>query len=137
MLPYIVGIVLSIVVAVFARLVGFDRDRAFYPVVLIVIASYYVLFAAIVGSAETVLLESILMTLFVIAAVAGFKGSPWLIVGGLAAHGVQDAVHGDIIANAGVPAWWSAWCLAYDVGAAGALAWLLMRSKADLVGVTA
>ena len=81
MLPYVVGIVLSLGVALFARWVGFDRDRAFYPTVLIVIASYYVLFAAMIGSVETVLFESILMTLFVIAAVAGFKGSPWIIVG--------------------------------------------------------
>lgn len=82
MLPYVVGIVLAAAVALFARVVGFDRDRAFYPTVLIVIASYYVLFAAMIGSVETVLFESILMTLFVIAAVAGFKGSPWIIVGG-------------------------------------------------------
>ena len=137
MLPYVIGIALSIAVAVFARRVGFDRDRAFYPAVLIVVASYYVLFAAMSGSTETVVFESILMTLFVIAAVAGFKRSPWIIVGGLAAHGVQDAVHGYIIANAGVPAWWPAWCLAYDVGAAGALAWLMVRTKSDVVGVTA
>src|SRR6266481_1088100 len=128
MLPYVVGIVLSIGVALFAKWVGFDRDRAFYPAVLIVIASYYVLFAAMIGSVETVLLESIVMTLFVIAAVAGFKGTPWIIVGALAAHGVQDALHGHIVTNAGVLAWWPAWCLAYDVGAAVALAWFLMRA---------
>ena len=137
MLPYIVGIVLSIGVAVFARWVGFDRDRAFYPAVLIVIASYYVLFAAMTGSAETVLLESVVMTVFVIAAVAGFKGSAWIIVGALAAHGIQDAVHGHIVANAGVPAWWPAWCLAYDVGAAAGLAWILTRAEADVAGVVA
>ena len=128
MLPYVVGLVLSMGVALFARSVGFDRDRAFYPTVLIVIASYYVLFAAMSGSIQTVVLESALMTVFVIAAVAGFKRSAWIVVGGLAAHGVQDAVHGRIVANAGVPGWWPAWCLAYDVGAAGALAWLLMRA---------
>ena len=75
MLPYVVGLVLSIGVAAFARWVGLDRDRAFYPTVLIVVASYYVLFAAMTGSVQTVLLESIVMALFVIAAVAGFKGS--------------------------------------------------------------
>lgn len=132
MLPYVVGLVLAIAVAVFARGVGLDRDRAFYPVVLIVVASYYVLFAAMSGSVSTVLFESLLMMVFVIAAVAGFKGSLWIVVGGLAAHGVQDAVHGDIVANAGVPAWWPAWCLAYDVGAAGALAWLLRRAGAGV-----
>ena len=128
MLPYIVGVVLSIGVALFARWVGFDRDRAFYPTVLIVVASYYVLFAVMSGSVETVLLESIIMALFAVAAVAGFKGSAWIVVSALAGHGVQDAVHGHLVANAGVPAWWPAWCLAYDVGAAGALAWILMRA---------
>ena len=129
MLPYFVGVVLSIGVALFARLVGFDRDRAFYPTVLIVVASYYVLFAVMSGSVQTVLLESIIMTLFAVAAVAGFKVSPWIVVAALAGHGVQDAVHGHIVANAGVPGWWPAWCLAYDVGAAGALAWILMHAE--------
>ena len=130
MLPYVVGLVLSIGVAVFARLVGLDRDRAFYPTVLIVIASYYVLFAAMAGSMQTVVLESAVMAVFVIAAVAGFKGSAWIIVAGLASHGLQDAVHGHIVANAGVPAWWPAWCLAYDVGAAAALAWIILARDA-------
>src|SRR3954464_14836414 len=135
MLPYVVGLVLSIGVALFARRVGFDRDRAFYPTVLIVVASYYVLFAVMSGSVETVLLESIIMALFAVAAVAGFKGSAWIVVAALAGHGVQDAVHGHIVANAGVPVWWPAWCLAYDVGAAGALAWFLVR--ADLPATVA
>jgi hypothetical protein len=137
MLPYVVGIVLSLGVALFARWVGFDRDRAFYPAVLIVIASYYVLFAAMSGSVQTVVLESAVMTLFVIAAVAGFNGSAWIVVGALAGHGLQDAVHSHIVANAGVPAWWPAWCLAYDVGAAAALAWFLVRADADVAGVSA
>src|SRR6266550_8498167 len=128
MLPYVAGVVLSIGVALFAKWVGFDRDRAFYPTVLIVVVSYYVLFAVMSGSVGTVLLESIMMALFAVAAVAGFKGSAWIVVAALAGHGVQDAVHGHIVANAGVPVWWSAWCLAYDVGAAGALAWILMRA---------
>lgn len=137
MRPYVVGLVLSIAVAVFARSVGFDHDRAFDPTVLIVVASYYVLFAAMIGSVDTVLCESILMALFVIAAAAGFKRSPWIVVCGLAAHGVQDAVHSRIVANAGVPAWWPAWCLADDVGAAGALAWIVTRRDANIAGVRA
>src|SRR5262245_59712709 len=82
-MPYVVGIVLSLGVSLFARLVGFDRDRVFYPTVLTVIASYYVLFAAMSQSTQTVLLESVLMTVFVIAAVVGFKSSAWIIVAGL------------------------------------------------------
>jgi hypothetical protein len=125
MLPYIIGIVLSIGVALFARFVRLDRDCAFYPTVMIVIASYYVLFAAMSGSVETVVIESVVMTVFAAAAVAGFKWSAWILVVALAGHGVFDAVHGHVIENAGVPAWWPAWCLAYDVGAAAGLGWLL------------
>lgn len=128
MQPYVVGFVLSIGVAMFARWVGFDRERAFYPTVLIVIASYYVLFAAMIGSLQTVLSESAVMSLFGIAAVVGFKASAWIVVGGLAGHGVLDAVHGSIVENTGVPAWWPAFCLAYDLGAAGALGWFLIRA---------
>ena len=124
-MPYVVGIVLSIGVAFLARLVGFDRDRAFYPTVLIVIASYYVLFAAMGDSVETVLLESVVTIGFAIAAVAGFKSSAWIVVGALAGHGVFDALHSEVLENAGVPVWWPAFCLAYDLGAAASLAWLV------------
>jgi hypothetical protein len=126
-MPYVIGLVLSVGVAVFARRVGLDRDRAFYPTVMIVIAAYYVLFAVMGGSVQTVVIESALMALFAAAAVAGFKSSAWIVVAALAGHGVFDAVHGQLIENTGVPAWWPAWCLAYDVGAAACLAWLLQR----------
>jgi hypothetical protein len=124
-MPYVIGIVASAGVAVFARYVGFDRDRAFYPTVVIVVALYYVLFAVMSGSVQTVVSESVVTSLFASAAVAGFKSSAWIVVAALAGHGVFDAVHGHIIENAGVPGWWPAWCLAYDVGAAAGLAWLL------------
>jgi hypothetical protein len=120
--------VLSLGVALFARRVGFDRDRAFYPTVLIVISSIYVLFAVMSESVHTVLLESIVMTGFSIVAVVGFKSSAWIVVGGLAGHGVFDLVHGNLLDNSGVPAWWPAFCLAYDPGAAGGLAWIMRRA---------
>jgi hypothetical protein len=126
-MAYIVGIVLSAGVALFARYAGFDRDRAFYPTVVIVVALYYVLFAAMSGSVQTVLLESVIMTVFAIAAVAGFKSSEWIVVAGLAGHGVFDAFHGHVLENSGVPVWWPAFCLAYDLGAAVILAWLIQR----------
>lgn len=126
-MPYVIGIVLSVAVALFARYVGFDRDRAFYPTVMIVIASYYVLFAAMSGSVQTVVIEAVVMALFAAAAVVGFKSNAWIVVAALVGHGVFDAVHGYVIENAGMPAWWPAWCLAYDVGAAAILAWLMKR----------
>ena len=127
LLPFVIGIVLSAGVALFARKVGLDRDRAFYPTVMIAIASYYVLFAAMTGSVQTVLAESVVRSIFVAAAVAGFRSSAWIVAAALAFHGVFDAFHGRVLENPGVPAWWPAWCLAYDVGAAAGLAWLLRR----------
>jgi uncharacterized membrane protein YGL010W len=127
LLPFVIGIVLSAGVALFARKVGLDRDRAFYPTVMIVIALYYVLFAVMSGSVQTVVIESVVMALFAAAAVAGFKSSAWIVVVALAGHGVFDAVHGHIIENAGVAGWWPGWCLAYGVGAAAGLGWLLRR----------
>jgi hypothetical protein len=128
-MPYVVGIVLSSGVAWFARSVGFDRDRAFYPTVMIVVASYYMLFAAMSGSVQTVLLESVPMAIFSMAAVAGFKSSPWVIVGALAGHGLFDVLRGEVLANPAVPVWWPAFCSTYDLGAAASLAWLVIHES--------
>jgi hypothetical protein len=122
---YVIGVIASLLVAAFARYVGLDRDRAFYPTVLIVIASYYLLFAVMAGSTRALILESVVMAVFAAFAVAGFKRSMWLTVAGLFAHGVMDFFHGHLVDNPGVPGWWPGWCLAYDVGAAAALAWII------------
>ena len=58
-MPVMVGIVLAAAVAVFARLTGLDRDRAFYPVVTIVVASYYALFAAIASHSTLLFLQAL------------------------------------------------------------------------------
>jgi hypothetical protein len=126
---YVIGVALALLVSVFARLAGFDRDRAFYPVVLAVIASYYVLFAVMGGSVHALLVEVLVMTAFVVAAVVGFKFSLWVVVSALAAHGVFDFFHARVVANPGVPPWWPAFCLAYDITAAGFLAWLSRRGN--------
>ena len=128
-MEYAIGVVLALAVCVSATLLGLDRDRAFYPTVLIVIASYYALFAVMGGSARALALESAVIAVFLAAAVVGFKRSLWLVVGGLVAHGVFDFVHGDLIANPGVPAWWPPFCLAYDVVAGAYLAWVLIWRK--------
>jgi hypothetical protein len=127
---YAVGILLALVVCIFARTVGFDRDRAFYPTVVVVIALYYVLFAVMGGSTRALVLESVAMSAFVVLAVAGFKRNPWLVVAALVAHGVFDFFHPHVVNNPGVPGWWPAFCLSFDVGMAAFLAvfrqWLIV-----------
>jgi hypothetical protein len=124
-MPYLAGIVLALTVSGLATLVGLDRDRAFYPTVLVVIASYYVLFAVMGGSGHALVTETVVLAGFLLAALIGFKRSLWLVVVALAAHGIFDSFHGRLVANPGVPAWWPAFCLTYDVTAAAFLAWLL------------
>lgn len=129
-MSFLIGASLALGVGIFATRIGFDRDRAFYPTVMIVIASYYVLFAVMGGSAHSLLTECAVLAVFLLAAIAGFKRTLWLVVAALAAHGVLDLVHPQFIANPGVPVWWPDFCLAYDVVAAGYLAALLIRSRA-------
>jgi hypothetical protein len=61
-------------------------------------------------------------------AALGFKKNLWLVVVALAAHGIFDFFHRRIVANPGVPAWWPAFCMTFDITAAAFLAWLLKRS---------
>jgi hypothetical protein len=120
---------LALAVGLFATAVGLDRDRAFYPVVTIVVASYYALFAVMGESTHALVLESLVGAVFVAVAASGFRSSLWLVVGGLAAHGLFDLSHGAFVTNPGVPRWWPEFCLTYDVTAAAYLAWLLTRRR--------
>lgn len=121
----LVGALLALAVGLFATASGLDRDRAFYPTVTIVIASYYALFAVMGGSTNALVVECVAGFVFLAVAAFGFRSSLWVVVLALAAHGGFDLVHGRIISNPGVPAWWPAFCLMYDVTAAAYLAWLL------------
>jgi hypothetical protein len=126
-LAYLVGAFLALAVSGAATLLRLDRDRAFYPTVMAVIASYYALFAVMGGSVHALGVETAVIIVFLAASIVGFKYSLWFVVAGLAAHGIFDAFHDQVIANPGVPAWWPQFCLAYDVVAAGYLAYLLLR----------
>ena len=126
-MEYSIGAVLAVVVAGFSLIAGFDRDRVFYPTILIVVASYYILFAAMGASVQVLLAESLFTGLFLLAAVVGFKMNLWLVVAGLAGHGVFDFFHRVLLKNAGVPVWWPGFCLSYDVAAAVWLGGMLMK----------
>lgn len=132
-MDYLIGAALAAAVGLLATIVGFDRDRAFYPTVMIVIASYYVLFAISGGTTASIVTETAVMLLFAGAAIVGFKRSLWLVVAALAAHGILDWLHSPMISNPGVPPWWPQFCLAYDVVAATYLAIRLTRLPATYV----
>jgi hypothetical protein len=126
-MPIATGIVLAIITGLLGRLAGFDRDRAFYPTVVIATTSYYALFATMGGSTQALIVESIIVTGFACVAIVGFRSNLWLAVAALAGHGAFDLVHHRLVSNPGVPAWWPAFCCSFDVVLAGILWWLMYR----------
>ena len=127
-MEYLIGAVVAAATCVFfGMLAGFDRERLFYPMMLPPIATYYILFAAMGSSTPALTIESLVASIFLMAAVVGFKKNLWLTVAGLAGHGVFDFFHHLVIQNPGMPVWWPGFCGSFDVLAGGFLALLLAR----------
>ncbi len=125
-MEYLIGVMLAVAVAGFATATGLDRERGFYPPLLIVIASYYVLFAVMGASRGTLLIEIIVACGFLLFAVLGFRKNLWFAAAAIVGHGAFDFVHHLLIENPGVPRWWPGFCLAFDVIFG---LWLAMRLK--------
>lgn len=124
----------GVILATLAGLLGwwarFDQSRAFYPVILIVVATYYDLFAVLAeGDFQLLGVELGVTTVFVALAVLGFRTNLWWVVGGLAVHGVFDLFHSVLVVNPGVPVWWPPFCLSFDVAAAVFLAFRIERHR--------
>ena len=129
-MEYLVGVILGLVVGGFAAASGFDRDRAFYPTALIVIASYYALFAVMGASSYSTLgIEIAVGLVFSAFAVLGFKKSMWLAAAGIAGHGFFDFfVHHALVTNPGMPVWWPGFCGTIDIVIGGWLAFRLWKA---------
>ena len=125
-MEYWIGLLLGAGVVAFANLVGLDCGRSFYPTVAIVVASYYVLFAAMGAPTAILWIETGAASAFVLVAVIGFKTRFWLVAAAIFGHGIFDFFHHRFIDNPGVPTWWPGFCLAFDVAAG---AWVFVRSS--------
>lgn len=133
-MEYLVGLILSLAVVASTSLIGLERERAFYPTVLIVIALYYVLFAVMGGSAHTVVMEIVFASVFSVLAVVGYRRNLWLVATGIVGHGVFDSLRhvfssNPAINDPGVPAFWPGFCLVFDVIFGGWLMVRLLRSR--------
>ena len=127
--PVLIGIGLAPVVVLLGRLSGMDRDRAMYPITLIVIATYYVLFATM-GGAQALPSELIAATVFTVIAIVGFRTNLWLAAAGVFGHGLFDFfVHPHLPPNPGMPVFWPAFCGSIDV-ALGVLLAILLLTRA-------
>ena len=128
MLPVVIGVLSAVAIAALARSTGFDRDRSFYPTVLVVIAAYYILFAVMGGSRQALAWELVVAVAFSTVAIIGALFLPTLVGAGIMAHGLFDLVHDAIIENSGVPTWWPSFCGSIDV-LLGLWVMILTRSR--------
>lgn len=128
MLPLLIGIVLGLLLIVMGKVTRFDRDASFYPTVLIFIAGYYVLFAAMAqaGLGQAFVIETAVALGFAWMALAGYFSNPLWVGIGILLHGGFDLVHPHIIENTGVPIWWPAFCAGVDIPVG---LWVILQSK--------
>ena len=115
MIPVVIGLVLAVGIAALARSTRFDEDRSFYSTILLIIASYYVLFAVLGGSRHALGWELVIAVVFSTVAIIGALVLPALVGIGIIAHGLFDLVHDVLITNSGVPTWWPSFCGSVDV----------------------
>lgn len=138
-MEYIVGLTLALVFCAAAAALGMDRERVFYPAVAMAVASYYLAFAVVDGRGGTMLAEVAIASVFIVAAVAGYKGSPWFAVLALGGHGILDVFHDLLVHNTGVPQAWPGFCMTFDVVAAVLVGLVMLargRARRRLQGAT-
>jgi hypothetical protein len=101
-----------------------------YALGLALIASIYIGFAVADGRRGVIAVETGVATIFVVIAAAAVMGSPWLLVLGLAGHGLKDLWQHRhrFVANT---RWWPPFCLVVDFTAAAIIA-VAIVAGADL-----
>lgn len=132
-MEYIVGALSAVVLVIFGKVSGFDRDRSFYPTVLIVIGFLYVLFGALDGRASVVLIELASALVFSAVAIFGYRKSCLIVAAGIAAHGVFDFVRQFFIEDRGVPVWWPGFCGTIDILLGLLIAYFVCRRRPAVV----
>ena len=114
-MEYIAGFLTAVVTVLAGKFLQLDRDRKFYPIILIIIAIIYVLFAIMGKNATVIYAESLFALLFIAIAIIGLKFSGIIIAAGLIGHGMFDLAHDTFVLNTSVPLWWPIYCAVVDI----------------------
>jgi hypothetical protein len=96
-------------------------DATVYALGLAVIAAIYIGFAVADGRPRIIAVETGVAAAFVVVAAAAVTGSAWLLVAGLAGHGLKDLWQhrAGFVANT---RWWPPFCATVDFVAATIIA---------------
>lgn len=119
--PVFWGIVWGVIQAASPLALWWLDPATVYALGLALIASIYIGFAVADGRWFVIAVESNVAAIFVIVAAAAVTGSPWLLVVGLAGHGLKDLWQhrSHFVANT---RWWPPFCLVIDWVAAAIIA---------------
>lgn len=114
-MEYLAGISLAIAIAAFAKRFDLEKEKFFYPLILVAIALIYLVFGAFDGRAAVFTIEAIYACLFILAAMAA--AWKWPLIAGVAIllHGLFDLAHHLLLENTGVPDWYPGFCAAVDI----------------------
>jgi hypothetical protein len=111
--PVLWGIVVGLLQAATPLAFWWLDSATVYALGLVGIAFIYVGFAVADGRPKVIAVETSVTFTFVVVAAAAVTGSPWLLVVGLAGHGVKDLwqhrTH--FVANT---RWWPPFCMVVD-----------------------
>jgi hypothetical protein len=111
--PMLCGIVVGLLQAATPLAFWWLDSATVYALGLVGIAFIYVGFAVADGRARVIAVESTVTFGFVVVAAAAVTGSPWLLVIGLAGHGIKDLWQhrSHFVANT---RWWPPFCMVVD-----------------------
>jgi hypothetical protein len=111
--PVLWGIVVGLLQATTPLVFWWLDSATVYALGLAVIAAVYVGFAVADGRPKVIAVESTVTFTFVVVAAVAVTASPWLLVGGMAGHGLKDLwqhrTH--FVANT---RWWPPFCMVVD-----------------------
>jgi hypothetical protein len=119
--PLVWGAVLGVLQAASPLAFPWLGAATVYALGLATIASIYIGFAVADGRPRVIAVETAVAAVFVVVAAVAIPVSPWLIVAGLAGHGVKDAWQHRTGFVTGTR-WWPPFCAAVDWVAAALLA---------------
>jgi hypothetical protein len=121
LVPVAWGVVVGVLQAVSPFALWWLDAATVYAMSIAVIAAVYIGFAVADGRGKVVAVETAVAGIFVVIAAAAVTGSAWLLVLGLAGHGLKDwwqhRTH--FVANT---RWWPPFCAAVDVVVAAIIA---------------
>src|SRR3954453_16019037 len=119
--PALWGIVVGVGQALSPLAFWWLGNATVYALGLVGIAFIYIGFAVADGRTRWIAVETGVTTAFVVVAAAAVTGTPWLLVAGLAGHGLKDLwqhrTH--FVANT---RWWPPFCVVVDFTVAAVIA---------------